>query len=72
VGGYIETVTLASDCVVICDEDGRLKEKPYCCRICGVDFVGTIILAGVKEGEFDDIPIDYQTLKAVLPHLWEV
>ena len=29
VGGYIETVTLATDLVIICNEEGRLKELPY-------------------------------------------
>ena len=28
VGGYIETVTLRSDLVVICNEEGRLKRLP--------------------------------------------
>ena len=38
VDGYIETVSFATDFVVICDEEGRLKNKPYCCNICGVNF----------------------------------
>ena len=29
VGGYIETVTLAEDCCIICNEEGRFKG----CRI---------------------------------------
>lgn len=33
VGGYIETVTLCSDIVLICDEEGRIKGKPHCCNI---------------------------------------
>lgn len=40
VGGYIETVTLCSDLVIICNEEGRMKGLPHCCKICGVDFVG--------------------------------
>ncbi len=71
VGGYIETVTLNTDLVIICDEEGRLKDKPYNCRICGVDFVGTIIFAGIAGDEFSDIPVDYQTMKTLFPHLWE-
>ena len=71
VGGYIETVTLATDLVIICDEEGLLKGKPYNCNICGVDFVGTIIFAGVSGDEFSDIPCDYQTMKKMFPHLWE-
>ena len=28
VGGYIETVTIASDAVIICNEEGRLRGLP--------------------------------------------
>lgn len=38
VGGYIETVTFASDAAVICDEEGRILGLPYNCRFFGVDF----------------------------------
>ena len=55
VGGYIETVTITSDAVVICNEEGRLLGLPYNCNICGADFVGTIVLAGVKGDEFTDL-----------------
>ena len=56
VGGYIETVTLSTDCVIICNEEGRLQGLPYNCRIAGVDFVGTIIAAGVDGENFADVP----------------
>lgn len=56
VGGYIETVTLASDAVVICNEEGRLCGLPYNCRFVGVDFVGTILVVGTKGEEFCDVP----------------
>lgn len=62
VGGYIETVTLCPDLVVICDEEGRIKGKPHCCNIGGVDFCGTIILAGVDGDEFADVPCGIWTL----------
>lgn len=71
VGGYIETVTLESDCVIICDEEGRIKGKPYNCSICGVDFVGTIIICGIWAYEFTDIPIGFQEAKQLFPELWE-
>lgn len=56
VGGYIETVTLASDAVIICNEEGRLRNLPFNCRLLGVDFVGPILIAGVKNDEFADLP----------------
>lgn len=56
VGGYIETVTIASDAVIICNEEGRLCGLPYNCRFVGVDFVGTILVVGRNKDEFCDVP----------------
>ena len=56
VGGYIETVTIASDAVVICNEEGRLCGLPYNCRFVGVDFGGTILVVGRNKDEFCDVP----------------
>ena len=55
VGGYIETVTIATDAVIICNEEGRLRGMAHNCRIFGVDFVGPILIAGVDEDEFSDL-----------------
>lgn len=70
VGGYIETVTLADDLVVICNEEGRLMGLPHNCTICGVDFCGDIIIAGVDDEDFAHIPLPFAAMKAVLPDLW--
>ena len=56
VDGYIETVTIASDAVVICNEEGRLCGMPYNCWFLGVDFVGTVLIVGTKGEEFCDVP----------------
>lgn len=56
VDGYIETVTIASDAVVICNEEGVLRGMPYNCRFFGVDFVGTILVVGHSRDEFCDMP----------------
>ena len=56
VGGHIETVTIASDAVVICNEEGRILGLPDNCRVCGVDFVGTILVVGRNKDEFCDVP----------------
>ena len=56
VGGHIETVTIASDAVVICNEEGRLCGLPYNCRFLGVDFVGPILVVGRNKDEFCDVP----------------
>ena len=58
VGGYIETVTFASDAVVICNEEGRLRGLPHNCTFLGVDFVGPILIAGRAGDEFADLDPD--------------
>ena len=76
VGGYIESVTLAvfgdnNQIVIICDEEGRLKNKEYNCEVCGIDFVGDIIcaqLAPNEEGELDfvDLEISFDLWKNII------
>lgn len=56
VGGYIETLTLATDLVIVCNEEGRLQGLPYNCELCGAELYGTIILAGVAGEDFADFP----------------
>ena len=56
VSGYIETVTIASDAVIICNEEGRILGLPDNCRVCGVDFVGTVLIVGTQGDEFCDVP----------------
>ena len=50
VDGYIETVTIASDAVVICNEEGRLRGMSYNCLFFGMVFVGR------NKDEFCDVP----------------
>ena len=55
VGGCIETVTVAEDCVIICNEEGRLLGLPHNMRFLGVDFVGPILFAGTSGEDFTDL-----------------
>lgn len=55
VGGYLENVTLAEDACILCDEEGRLKGKPYNTTVCGVPFAGTILIVGVAGEDFSDL-----------------
>lgn len=71
VGGYIESVTFAEDMCIICNEEGRLMNLPHNCDVCGIDFVGTIILCGVKGEELSDLPGDMESWKTVFRSLWE-
>ena len=56
VGGYIETVTIASDACIICNEEGRILGMPVNCKYCGIDFVGPMLIAGVNGEKFTDCP----------------
>ena len=55
VGGYIETDTLAEDCCIICNEEGRLQGLPYNLTFGGMSFVGTVLFVGVAGDEFADL-----------------
>jgi hypothetical protein len=52
VGGYIETVTFASDTALVVNEEGLLMGLPYNCKVFGLDLVGPVILVGVDGDEF--------------------
>ena len=56
VGGYIETVTVATDLVAIVNEEGRLMDLSYNVDLCGVPIVGPLVFAGVDGDEFCDVP----------------
>lgn len=55
VDGPIETVTLASNLCLVCNEEGRLQGLPYNVTICGTPFVGTVLAVGVKGEEFASV-----------------
>lgn len=52
VGGYIETFTVASDCVLICNEEGRLRDLPANFWFCGNLFVGPVFICSQHGGDF--------------------
>ena len=58
VEGYIETVTLFSNLVIICNEEGRISHMPYNTCLMGIDFYGPVLIAGRKGDEFADTPIN--------------
>lgn len=55
VGGYIEAVTLTPEVVIICNEDGKLLGLPHNVTISREDFVGTVVVCGVKGEEFSSL-----------------
>ena len=75
VGGYIETVTLPEhNLVLICNEEGRIRDMPYnftLRRMRGVITVqsaifGTVVACGAEGDQLADIPIDFNEWKALL------
>ena len=69
VGGYIEVLDLATDLAIICNEEGRLMDLECNCEICGVSFVGPIVLVRTKRDEFASAP-SLTYMRRLLPKLW--
>lgn len=65
-------MTIAEDCAIICNEEGRLLGMPHNCIVCGVDFVGPIVFVGVDGEEFSDLTISFGDFKRMFRSLWEV
>lgn len=67
VGGYIESLTIAEDACVLCDEEGRLKRKPFNTSVCGADFCGTILVVGVDGEDFASLKDPECALRMLWP-----
>lgn len=55
VSGYIETVRLSNDAVMIVNEEGRLRGLPVN-RAFGRSFFGVIVVVGCKGDSFCSLP----------------
>jgi predicted DNA binding CopG/RHH family protein len=66
VDGYIETVTFAEDCCIICDEEGYMNGKPDNFGFLGQKFVGTCLFVGVKGDEFADVPLRVKQVEGLI------
>lgn len=65
VDGHIETVGLRDGAVMIVDEEGLLKGKPYntlASLIAETNIHGTALIVGRKGDQFDDVPASYLPL----------
>ena len=62
VDGYIEAVTVASDMVIICNEEGVIRGLPYNCTLLGHHFFGKILFVGVDGEEFADVPVPLEDI----------
>ena len=56
VGGYIETVTVFRDLVLIVNEEGRILGLPYNCHFCGMPIYGPVVAAFTRGVNFASIP----------------
>ena len=52
VGGYIETISVRDDLVLIVNEEGLIAGLPYNTSVLGLGLVGTVVAAGVRGDEF--------------------
>lgn len=72
VGGLIQVFPVASDLLIICNENGRLLDMPYNFSIQkGGHFVGPVIFCGAKGEDFLDIPVSFETFKKIFKNLWK-
>ena len=82
VGGYIEPVTLGEverddkqiDIVLLCDEDGKLFNKPKNIILNWDIIVGDVVIVGADGEDFCDIPITFAEWREMLPKIdrgWE-
>lgn len=55
VGGYIETITFATDACIICNRDGLFSDMRFNCRLLNMQFFGPILIVGAKGDEFTDL-----------------
>lgn len=61
VKGYIETVPLTHNSVIICNEEGKLDGLTPNFRFGNIDIIcGTVIVCGVDGEKFSDVPIDLE------------
>ena len=67
VGGYITTVRITAHIVMICDEEGLLKERLPNCYIHGELYVGPLLFVGVDKENFRDLTDrDIATVKRLI------
>ena len=52
VGGYIETVTLDANLILVCNEEGKLNGLPANRQVGGDTIAGTVLVVGAEDGDF--------------------
>lgn len=71
VGGPIETVQFSPDCVILCDEEGKIDGRPVNFPFRGDRICGSAMWVGVKGEHFTDCPLTLSTFKFFYPWYFE-
>lgn len=70
VGGHIETVSVGFNSVLICNEEGKLRNLPRNFYLgsfpYGDTIVGEVVVVGVDGEEFCDCPIEFKAWKYMI------
>lgn len=68
VGGYIQTVPCSGEtnCIIVCNEEGKLLGLPYNFMTEWDIFVGTVVFVGVDGEEFADCPLTVQQVEKMV------
>lgn len=66
VGGYIETVCLGPNTVLIMNEEGKLLGLEPNMLFCGDMICGNIIVLGVSDEDFDDLEMSFDVWKKLV------
>lgn len=75
VGGYIEVVALYDTAydnakyLVVCNEEGLVRNLQLNCRICGFPFFGHILVVKENGEEFDSVEPDF--LDRFMKNYWK-
>ncbi len=67
VGGYIETVRISDEVILLCDEEGLLKNTKYNVTVGGIQLFGTIILVGQQGEEFASCKLTADDMRILFP-----
>ena len=57
VDGPVESLTICTDAVILCNEEALFTDKAFNCRLCGVQFFGPILVCGCNGDEFTDLKV---------------
>lgn len=69
VDGYIETVPVIKGVLLICNEEGKLRDLKPNMWLYGDLIRGTVIICGVDGEDFADVPISLSIWKGIVDRM---